>query len=131
MLRTPVNPWPRSLPLGYNQGEVVQDVTRYLTIAGQTSMNAEGVPQHAGDMRGQLAMVLDNLETVLQAAGMSLQNLTRLAVYTTDVDAALQNFDVLGQRLGPAGAAPPMTLIGVTRLAIPGLMIEIEGNAAA
>jgi hypothetical protein len=51
-------------------------------------------------------------------------------VYATDVDAALQNFDLLGMKFGPLGAAPPMTLLGVTRLAVPGLMIEITVTAA-
>jgi enamine deaminase RidA (YjgF/YER057c/UK114 family) len=131
MQRTPVNPWPWSLPLGYNQAEVISGATRQLTCAGQTAVDAAGTPQHAGDMRAQLTLALDNLEAILKAADMRLANLTRLAIFATDVDAALQNFDILGRRLGPAGAMPPMTLVGVTRLAIPTLMIEIEATAAA
>ena len=130
MQRTPINPWPWSLPLGYHQGELVTGVTRQLTIAGQTAVDATGAPQHAGDMRAQLALALDNLQAVLVAAGMDYANLTRLTVFATDVDAALQNFDLLGQRLGPAGAAPPMTLVGATRLALPGLLIELQADAA-
>ncbi len=82
------------------------------------------------DIRGQISLALDNLEAVLRAADMDLTNITRLNVYTTDVDDAMANFDVFGSRLGPVGAAPPMTLLGVTRLAIPGLMLEIEATAA-
>lgn len=80
---------------------------------------------------GQLTLALDNLQAVLTAAGMDLTNITRLTLYTTDVDEALQHFDVLGMRMGPLGAAPPMTLLCVTRLAIAPLMIEIEATAAA
>lgn len=130
MQRTAVNPWPWSLKLGYNQAEIVQGASRQLTCAGQTAVDATGAPQHPHDMRGQLALALDNLETVLTAAGMRLADITRLTIFTTDVDAALQNFDLLGARLGPVGAAPPMTLLGVTRLALPPLMIEIEATAA-
>lgn len=130
MQRTPVNPWPWSLPLGYSQSQMVHGSTRHLTIAGQTAVNAQGQPQHLGDMRGQMALALENLVYVLHAAGMSGANISCIVIYATDVDAVLQNFDLLGQVLGPAGAAPPMTLLGVTRLAIPGLMIEIEGSAA-
>lgn len=130
MKRTPVNPWPWSLPLGYNQAEIVAGVTRQLICAGQTAVDATGAPQHPGDMRGQLAPALDNLQAVLDTAGMSLANIIRLNVYATDVDAALQNFDLLGKRFGPIGAAPPMTLIGVTRLALPPLLIELEATAA-
>jgi enamine deaminase RidA (YjgF/YER057c/UK114 family) len=131
MQRTPVNPWDWSLKLGYNQGEILHGAIRQLVIAGQTSVDADGQPQHPGDMRAQLALTLDNLEAVLRAAGMGLPDLTRLTIYTTDVDAALNSFDVLGARMGPVGTAPPMTLLGVTRLAIPTLMIEIEATAAS
>lgn len=131
MHRTPVNPWPWSLNLGYNQGEVLSGATRHLTCAGQTATDAQGHPQHPGDMRAQMALALDNLMAVLAGAGMGPGNLTRLVIYATDVDAALPNFDLLAARLGPAGAAPPMTLLGVTRLAMPPLMIEIEATAAA
>lgn len=130
MHRTPVNPWPWSLPLGYNQAEIVTGQTRQLICAGQTAVDATGAPQHPGDMRGQLALALDNLQAVLDAAGMSLANVVRLTIHATDVDAALRNFDLLGQRFGPLGVAPPMTLLGVTRLALAPLMIEIEATAA-
>ncbi len=129
--RTPVNPWPWSLNFGYNQAEIIEGASRQLVCAGQTSVDAEGNPQHAGDMRGQMMLSLDNLEAVLSAAGMGLANVTRLTIYSTDVDESLQNFDVLGSRFGPINAAPSMTLVGVTRLAIPPLMFEIEATAAA
>lgn len=131
MNRTPVNPWPWSLPLGYNQALLVTGATRQLVVAGQTATDATGAPQHPGDMRGQLALALDNLDAVLVAAGLSLAHIIRLNVYATDVDAALKSFDLLGQRFGPLGIAPPMTLLGVTRLALPPLMIELEATAAA
>lgn len=130
MNRIPVNPWPWSLKLGYNQAELVEAATRHLICAGQTAVDADGNPQYPGDMRGQITLALDNLEAVLTAVGMTLANITRLTIFATDVDEALKNFDVLGRRMGPAGAAPPMTLLGVTRLALPPLMIEIEATAA-
>jgi len=74
---------------------------------------------------------IDNLEAVLGEAGMSLANLVRLNIYTTDVDLLFQHYGVLASRLGAAGVAPAATLVGVTRLAIPSLMVEIEGTAAA
>lgn len=130
MKRNAVNPWPWSLNIGYNQAELVEGATRHLTCAGQTAVDAEGNPQHPGDMRQQLALTLDNLEAVLAGADMGLADITRLSIYATDVDEAMKHFDLLGARFGPVDAAPPMTLLGVTRLAIPGLMIEIEATAA-
>jgi enamine deaminase RidA (YjgF/YER057c/UK114 family) len=131
MQRTPVNPWLWSLPLGYNQAELLEGASRQLIIAGQTAVDAQGSPCHPGDMRAQIALALDNLEAVLAGAGMDLRNVVRLGIFATDVDAALRNFDLLGTRFGPLRSAPPMTLVGVTRLALPGLLFEIEATAAA
>ncbi|WP_370399525.1 RidA family protein [Sulfitobacter sp. JB4-11] len=130
MKRTALNPWNWSLKLGYNQAEIIEQTKRQLICAGQTSVDENGAPQHVGDMRGQIALALANLESVLEGAEMGLANVTRLTIYATDVDEALKNFDLLGMRFGPAGVAPPMTLLGVTRLALPDLMFEIEATAA-
>lgn len=129
MQRTAVNPWDWSLKLGYNQAEVIEGAARQLICAGQTAVDAEGNPRHLGDMRGQIGLALDNLEAVLTNADMGLRNVVRLGLYTTDVDEALKNFDLFGMRFGPIRCAPPMTLLGVSRLAIPGLLFEIEATA--
>ena len=131
MNRTPINPWSWSVKVGYNQAEIVENVSKQLICAGQTAVDANGAPQHADDMRGQITLALDNLEAVIKEAGMSLANVTRLGVYATDVDEALKHFDLLGARFGAAGVAPPMTLLGVNRLAIKELMFEIEATAAS
>ncbi|MGL4175956.1 MAG: RidA family protein [Dermatophilaceae bacterium] len=129
MERTVVNPWSWSTKLGYNQGEIVSGHSRTLYCSGQTAMSSDGQPQHPDDLAAQLALSLDNLEAVLGGAGMSLANLVRLGVYTTDVDLLFQHYEVLASRLGAAGAAPTTTMLGVTRLAIPTLMVELEGTA--
>ncbi|MCB5198174.1 RidA family protein [Loktanella sp. TSTF-M6] len=126
-----MNPWDWSIKLGYNQAEVIGGATRQVICAGQTSVDENGAPQHPGDMRAQISLTLDNLEAVLKRAGMDLSNVIKLGVYATDVDEALKNFDLMGMRFGPHQVAPPMTLLGVTRLAIPGLLFEIEATAAA
>ena len=82
-------------------------------------------------MAAQLALSLDNLEAILGESGMSLVNLVRLNVYTTDVDLLFQHYGVLAARLGAAGVAPTTTMLGVTRLAITDLMVELEGTAVA
>ncbi|MBT3140113.1 RidA family protein [Phaeobacter gallaeciensis] len=130
MQRTAVNPWDWSQKLGYNQAEIIEGATRQLICAGQTAVDGKGLPQHPGDMRAQISLALDNLEAVLAGADMTLRNVIRLGIYVTDVDEALKHFEVLGVRFGPFQAAPPMTLLGVDRLAIPGLLFEIEATAA-
>jgi enamine deaminase RidA (YjgF/YER057c/UK114 family) len=129
--RVAVNPVPWSVALGFNQGELVSGHTRTLYVSGQTATDAEGRPQHEGDVAAQLALSLDNLAAVLAGAGMSLADLVRLNVYTTDVDGLFPHYGVLVSRLGAAGVAPATTMLGVTRLAVPGLLVELEGTAVA
>ncbi|MEU1575044.1 RidA family protein [Streptomyces collinus] len=131
MERTAINPVTWSAELGFNQGEVVSGHTRTLYCSGQTAMDGDGKPRHDGDMAAQLVLSLDNLEAVLGEAGMSLANLVRLNVYTTDVDLLFPHYGVLASRLGAAGVAPATTMLGVTRLAVPGQMVELEGTAVA
>ena len=131
MERSTVNPWTWSEQLGYSQGEIVSGHTRTLYCSGQAAMSGDGKPQHAGDLTAQLALSLDNLEAILGESGMSLVNLVRLNVYTTDVDLLFQHYGVLAGRLGADGVAPTTTMLGVTRLMIPDLMVELEGTAAA
>ncbi|MFF3861375.1 RidA family protein [Streptomyces sp. NPDC002209] len=131
MERTAVNPMTWSQELGFNQGEVVSGHARTLYISGQTAMSGDGKPQHDGDMAAQLTLSINNLEAVLGKAGMSLANLVRLNVYTTDVDLLCRHYGVLAARLGAAAVAPTSTMLGVTRLAIPGQMVELEGTAVA
>ncbi|MFF7319712.1 RidA family protein [Streptomyces albogriseolus] len=131
MERNAVNPVSWSVEMGFNQGEVVSGHSRTLYISGQTAMSKDGRPEHDDDMAAQLALGVDNVEAVLAEAGMSLANLVRLNVYTTDVDLLLQHYGVLAGRLGAAGVAPTTTMLGVTRLAVPGQMVELEGTAVA
>jgi enamine deaminase RidA (YjgF/YER057c/UK114 family) len=129
--RTAVNPVPWSLELGFNQGELVSGHTRTLYCSGQTAMSPEGKPEHDGDLPAQLELSLDNLEAVLTGAGMSLTNLVRLNVYTTDVDLLFPHYGVLAGRLAAADVAPTTTMLGVTRLTIPGQLVELEATAVA
>lgn len=115
--------------MGFNQGELVSGQTRTLYCSGQSALSGEGAPQHVGDMAAQLALSLENLEAVLSKGGMSLANLVRLNVYATDVDLLFQHYGVLASRLGAAGVAPTTTMLGVSRLAIPTLLVELEGTA--
>jgi len=60
-----------------------------------------------------------------------MANVVRLNIYTTDVDTFLANEGPLSERTRAAGVAPPGTLVGVSRLAFPELMVELEATAVA
>ncbi len=131
MQRAPVNPWPWSLGFTFNQAELIEGHRRVLVCSGQTATDGDGLPQHHGDMAAQLTLALDNLETVLAAAGMGLADVVRLGVFTTDVDRLLEHYQVVVDRLEAAGVRPPSTLLGVARLAAPELLVELEATAMA
>jgi enamine deaminase RidA (YjgF/YER057c/UK114 family) len=124
-----INPAPWSTAFGYDQGQLRPAPTRLLTLAGQGPLDDAGRLLHEDDPAAQVALALANVETVLAAGGMTLADVLRLTVYATDVDAVLGCFDALTDRLAAAGATPPMTLVGVARLALPGMVVELEATA--
>ncbi|HZO36147.1 MAG TPA: RidA family protein [Solirubrobacteraceae bacterium] len=129
MERTAVNPWPWSAKYDYNQGELLEGVQRVLEVAGQASTDDEGTPVHAGDMRAQVTCVADNIEAVLAEAQMSFADVVRVVIYTTDIDTFFQHYDVLTARFQAANVKPASTLIGVSRLAFPEMLVEIQATA--
>ena len=129
MKRTAINPWNWSLQYGFSQGELVEDHRRTLHCAGQVARDADGNPQHSDDIAAQLELSLDNLDAVLAEGGMSLADVVRLTVYTTDIDGIDPHYGVLTDRLDAAEVKPAPPLIGVARLALPELMVEVEATA--
>src|SRR3954447_15084317 len=100
MERTPINPVSWSIDLGFDQAELVEGHRRLLFCSAQDAMDPHGAPQHPGDMAAQLELCLDNLEAVLAAADMTLANVVRLNLYTTDIDELFKNNSVLMKRFG-------------------------------
>jgi 2-iminobutanoate/2-iminopropanoate deaminase len=131
MQSKPINPWTWQDKYGFSQGIEVLDPSRMLFCAGQTSVDTEGNPLHAGNMTAQLTQALDNLETVLARAGLTLKNVVRLNYYTTDVPAYLQASAAVAERLAKAGCVASGTLLGVAALFHPDIMIELEATAVA
>ena len=129
MVQRKVNPWKWQDQYGFSQGIEVSNASRVLYCAGQTSVDDTGKPMHVGDMRKQIEQAFRNLETVLKAASFSLANVVRLNYYTTDIEGFLSASDIVASRLADSGSQPPGTLLGVSKLAFPGLMIEMEATA--
>jgi enamine deaminase RidA (YjgF/YER057c/UK114 family) len=131
MQTRPVNPWSWSENFGFSQAIEFSGHSRVLVCAGQTSVDENGTPVNEGDMTAQVNKALDNVEAVLSEACMSLANVVRLNIYTTDVDAIFPALATWAGRLGAAGCKPASTLLGVQRLAFPQLMVELEATAVA
>lgn len=131
MERRVINPWSWQDNFGFVQANEVTGGQRVVYCAGQTSVDADGRPVFVDDIAGQIRQSVDNLETVLRSAGLELKDVVRLSYYTTDVDRLLASYHVLVERLAAADCRPASTLLEVTRLAFPELLIEIEATAVA
>jgi enamine deaminase RidA (YjgF/YER057c/UK114 family) len=124
-----INPWKWQDQLGFVQANELRGFRQVLLCSGQAAMSAEGKPMHTGDMRAQLTLALDNVETLLKGAGLKWSDVVRLNYYTTDVERFFQEYDVATRRLAEAGCRPASTLLGVARLAFAELLVEIEATA--
>jgi len=127
-----VNPWTWQDARMFVQGREVTGDGRVLYCAGIVSVDDNGQPLHEGDVRAQAMQAFDNLETLLGAAGYTLADVVRLNTYVTDIDDYFANArPAVHERLAAAGTRFTATLLGVSRLALPQFLIEIEATAAA
>jgi enamine deaminase RidA (YjgF/YER057c/UK114 family) len=88
------------------------------------SISPEGQIMHAGDFANQARLVFENLRTVLQQAGASMTDVVKLGVFLTHM-ARMPEYNAAKAEFF-TGAQPASTAVGVTSLAAPGLMIEVE-----
>jgi enamine deaminase RidA (YjgF/YER057c/UK114 family) len=114
-----------------NQAIEVTAGQRVLYVSGQTSNDANGAPLHPGDLAAQFKLAWKNLVEVLAAANMKPANIVRLNFYTTDVDGFMAKAGEMVPTIAETGCKPVSTLLGVTRLFEPSIMIEIEATAVA
>ena len=126
-----VNPWTWQDKFGFSQAMDVRRAERVLYCAGQTSVDGDGNPLHAGDFTKQILQAIDNLEQVLAKAGLKLSNVVRLNYYVTDVNAFMSAAPAFGGRLHAAGCKPASTLLKVSGLFHPDIMVEIEAMAVS
>jgi enamine deaminase RidA (YjgF/YER057c/UK114 family) len=127
--RKAINPWTWSSKLGFDQAQLIEGHQRQLVCSGQDAVDADGNPQHPGDMAAQLELALGNLEAVVAAADMTLANVVRLNVYTTDVDELFKHWANLPGRFANSDGRFVTSVLGVTRLAAPQLLVLLEATA--
>ncbi len=127
MERRSINPVSWSLNLGFDQAQLIEGHKRLLVCSGQDAVDADGNSQHPGDVAAQLEMSLDNLEAVLAAADMTLANVVRLNVYTTDFDEFVKHWAAITGRF--ENSRFTTTVLGVSRLFTPELLVLLEATA--
>ena len=127
MEKTQINPWTWQDRRGFSQGWKVEDGRTVIFVSGQVSISDDGQVMHEGDFRGQVRLVFQNLRTVLASAGASLDHVVKLGVFLLDMG-QLPEYGMVKAEFF-TGKQPASTAVGVTALAAPSLMVEVEAIA--
>ena len=108
---------------------VVATGTRMIFVSGQVPADGDGNVVGA-DLPAQLDQVYANIKKCLAAAGATLADVTKTTTFVVDLQP--EHRAIVGaarQRHMPDGLFPGSTLIGVTALARPEFLVEIEAVA--
>lgn len=126
MARELVNPSDLHPAPGFSHVAIAEG-TRVVHFAGQLGLNPD-FSLAADDLRGQTVKAMQNVEVAMRAVGVGWNDIVRRTVYTLHPT----EFEVITSAIDEVtgGAAhPAQTLVGVTGLAIPRCLIEIECTA--
>jgi 2-iminobutanoate/2-iminopropanoate deaminase len=114
-------------PVRYAQGLKTTGGT-IVWISGQVSQDRDGKVVHKGDFTAQARQALANLKAMVEAAGGTIQDIIKVNTYLTDLRYREELARVRGEFF-PDGKLPASTLVGVTALADPDMLVEIEAIA--
>jgi 2-iminobutanoate/2-iminopropanoate deaminase len=99
----------------------------HIYVAGKTSIQLDGSIGCVGDLRGQISLVCDAVRKSVEYVGATLDDVVRTVTYVLDIDAyyavAEERYKYFNNKL------PTNTLLAVSRLAHPDMLIEIEAEA--
>ncbi|HKG48565.1 MAG TPA: RidA family protein [Pyrinomonadaceae bacterium] len=125
-----INPEPLGVPSGYSNGLLVDPGGKLLFIAGQIAWDKDQKIV-SDDFVEQFDKALENLITVLGAAGGEPDNIVRLVIYITNKIEYRERTKDVGERyrkhLGKH--FPAMVMVQVASLLDDRAKVEIEGMA--
>jgi len=126
-----INPDALGPPRGWTNGMLAPAGGRLLLVAGQDAARAEGGVVGTDDFVEQFGLALDKVLAVVREAGGGPEDVGRVTVFVTDLDAYREARRPLGEvwkaRMGRH--YPAMALVEVTRLVDPRALVELEATA--
>ena len=100
---------------------------QFVAVSGSAAVDSEGKLVGAGDMYAQAAQCIRVIEGALEKAGAGLADVVRTRIYVTDIDlwaeVARAHQDAFGD------IAPATSMVEVSRLIDPAMLVEIEADA--
>jgi len=125
-----LNPGTLLTPRGYTHVVTVEGASKMIFVSGQVAVDKEGKLVGPGDLKAQVRQAAANLSAALAAAGATPADIVKTNTYI--VNYKQENYSELREArsaLFPSGDPPASTLVGVTALAIEGLLVEMEAIA--
>jgi 2-iminobutanoate/2-iminopropanoate deaminase len=100
-----------------------------LQLSGQAAIDAEGKVVGGNDMTAQADYIMDNITAILAAHGATLADVFNIRAYLTDMSRLSEYGKVRTARF--TGTPPTVTTVEVSRLFVPGALLEVEIMAVA
>jgi enamine deaminase RidA (YjgF/YER057c/UK114 family) len=126
-----INPDTLMTPRGFTQVVTIAGASKLVFISGQVAVDKEGKLVGPGDLKAQIRQAASNLKAALTAAGATAADIVKTNTYI--VNYKQSDYSAMREaraELFPEGEPPASTMVGVTSLAIDGLMVEMEAIAA-